>query len=79
MDWKSFMYGVMSILLVIMILASFGFFHIGAFAQKAVATGNIVSGNMPEKCKPPAGQDLESWKEHLGHHAETRDCLKYYG
>lgn len=78
MNWKSFVYGMMSILLVVMILASFGFFHIGALAQGATIAGNTISGNMPEKCKPPAGQDVQSWKEHLGHHAETRDCLKYY-
>ncbi|MDO8460286.1 MAG: hypothetical protein Q7S74_04210 [Nanoarchaeota archaeon] len=35
-------------------------------------------GNLPEKCRLPAGQDVNSWKEHLGHHAETQDCLKYF-
>lgn len=43
--------------------------------------GNAVGGsysNIPEKCKPAAGYDINSWKEHLGHHAETRECLKYF-
>lgn len=34
--------------------------------------------NIPEKCRPPVGQDIESWKQHLSHHAETQDCLKYF-
>ena len=43
--------------------------------------GNTVLGSdsgIPEKCRVPAGQDVNSWKEHLGHHAETKECLKYY-
>lgn len=35
-------------------------------------------GEMPEKCKLPSGQNLESWKEHLGHHSETKECLQYF-
>ena len=41
----------------------------------------IVAGdsdNIPEKCQLPAGQDINAWKEHLGHHAETQDCLQYF-
>ena len=34
--------------------------------------------NLPEKCRPPAGTDITQWKEHLGHHAETQECLKYF-
>ena len=42
--------------------------------------GNIINGNVyiPEKCRLPAGQDVEAWKEHLGHHEETKECLKYF-
>ena len=36
------------------------------------------SGNIPEECKLPAGQDINSWKEHLGHHENTKYCLDYY-
>ena len=41
---------------------------------------NAQSGfeNIPENCRPPAGQDVESWKEHLSHHPETKECLKYF-
>ncbi len=35
-------------------------------------------GEMPEKCRLPSGQNLESWKEHLGHHSETKECLQYF-
>ncbi len=44
-------------------------------------TSNIAQPgfeNIPENCRPPAGQDLTSWKEHLGHHQETKECLKYF-
>ncbi|HLC82895.1 MAG TPA: hypothetical protein VJI69_03625 [Bacteroidia bacterium] len=34
--------------------------------------------SIPEKCRPTAGYTEESWKEHLSHHAETKDCLKYF-
>ena len=34
--------------------------------------------NLPEKCRPPTGEDITSWKEHLSHHIETQDCLKYF-
>ena len=34
--------------------------------------------DIPEECKPPAGQDLQSWKEHLGHHQNTLYCLDYF-
>lgn len=37
------------------------------------------SQDIPEKCRLPAGQDINSWKEHLGHHKDlTRDCLRYF-
>ena len=45
-------------------------------------SGNTNTGgsseSMPEECKVPAGQDLNSWKEHLGHHENTKYCLDYY-
>ena len=34
--------------------------------------------NIPANCRPPAGQDIASWKEHLGHHEDTKECLKYF-
>jgi len=80
MEWKSFFYGVMTVFVLLLATTSFGFVHMGKIN---VLDGNVVgytedSDNIPEKCKLPNGQDLNSWKEHLGHHAETQDCLKYF-
>jgi len=76
MDWESFAYGAVSVFIVILLMATFGFAHVG----NSISTENFegTSSNMPEKCKVPAGQDLGSWLEHLGHHAETQECLKYF-
>lgn len=79
MDWKSFVYGAISMTLLLLITISLGFAHIGSVNGKVVAdssSGNY--GDIPEKCRPQAGYDLESWKEHLGHHADTQECLKYF-
>lgn len=63
-------------LVVVAVLYSTGIVSIN-LRNKAGNVGGS-SGNMPEECKVPAGQDVNSWKEHLGHHAETKDCLKYF-
>lgn len=80
MEWKSFSYGVLTVFVLLLAMASFGLAHVGKINA---LNGNVVgyaeySNNIPEKCKLPNGQDLDSWKEHLGHHAETRECLKYF-
>ena len=36
------------------------------------------SDNIPEECRLPASQDIESWKEHLEHHENTKYCLEYF-
>src|SRR3989344_824586 len=50
----------------------------GQVSASALSDGTgAVSGSqddIPEKCRVPAGQDVDSWKEHLGHHAETKEC-----
>lgn len=76
MDWKSFIYGIFTMLIVLLAMASFGFAHIGNNYTSDVATVNTA--DIPEKCQVPAGQDSTSWKEHLGHHPETQECLKYF-
>ena len=71
---KIILWIVIAVLLVIIIFSTLGF--------KITRNGASIiggSGNMPEKCKLPAGQDIQSWKEHLGHHTDTQECLKYYG
>ena len=81
MDWESFVYGVISVMILLLLMASFGLAHVGSVNGNAVANRAQPSGdyaNIPEKCRPQAGYDIESWKEHLGHHAETQECLKYF-
>ena len=102
MDIESFFYGVISVALLFLVIASLGFIHFGSagtitgmvVAQSSVdsvdsmaghhsggaVADNVQSGseNIPENCRPPAGQDIASWKEHLGHHQETKECLKYF-
>jgi len=80
MDWKSFSYGVLTIFILLFAMTSFGLAHVGkvnAINGDTIASDNSLS-NIPEKCSVPAGQDIDSWKEHLGHHSETKDCLKYF-
>ncbi len=72
---KLIIYGILITIILLLLLVSIGIINLN-FSK---ATGNAANGNnMPEKCKVPAGTDVNSWKEHLGHHAETQDCLKYF-
>ncbi len=81
------------IILLLLIVSTFGMFFLGkmtsASSSKPATEYKETSGlantqidteyaDLPKKCRVPAGQDVNSWKEHLGHHAETRDCLKYF-
>ena len=37
------------------------------------------SEEIPEACRLPEDRDdIESWKQHLGHHQNTLYCLEYY-
>ncbi len=78
MEWKSFVYGIITALVLLLAMASFGYAHIGSLSVNGNVVSGSVSGDIPEKCQVPAGQDLEGWVEHLGHHAETRECLQYF-
>lgn len=63
---------VIGVLAAVVIIAGYNAFF--SPTRNAVASQN----NMPEKCQMPAGTTPEKWKEHLGHHAETQECLQYY-
>lgn len=78
MEWKSYIYGILTVFVLLLALASFGLAHIGETGLSGNAVSQSSLDNIPEKCRVPAGQDLESWKEHLGHHGETKECLKYF-
>lgn len=47
------------------------------FGKKTGNSGGS-SENIPQECRLPEGQDLNSWKEHLGHHENTKYCLQYF-
>ena len=70
--------------IVILLLLLFGTFGMFILKSSPNNTGSVaaqsdsISGDMPEKCRLPAGQDVEAWKEHLGHHEEIKECLKYF-
>jgi len=68
------------VILLLLLVGTFGMFILGSSDSNmgSVAQAGGASGDMPEKCRLPAGQDVDSWKEHLGHHSETQDCLKYF-
>ena len=76
---KIILYGILIAFVLMLLLASFGIISVnfgGKTAGNSVSSGSYDS--LPEKCRVPAGQDINSWKEHLSHHAETQDCLKYF-
>ena len=71
---------VMGILL-LLLAGAFGMFLLKSSQNntESVATqSDSVSGDIPEKCRLPAGQDVNSWKEHLSHHSDLKECLKYF-
>ena len=72
MNKKIITYIVIGIIILLLLFSSFGMIKFNS------NTNSESSNNIPEKCRVPQGQDIESWKEHLGHHAETKDCLQYF-
>jgi len=80
MDKKILIYGAVIVVVLVLLLASLGIIKFGSSSggSSSSSSSSISSGDMPEKCKVGQGYDLQSWKEHLGHHAETKPCLDYY-
>lgn len=74
---KAIIYSILLLLILFLLLVSTGLIDLKYGKQSQSATSASNEG-IPEKCQIPAGEDVESWKEHLGHHAETRECLKYF-
>ena len=68
------------IILALLLISTFGMFILNSSDNSISVTpqSNSAYGEIPEKCKLPAGQDVNAWKEHLGHHSETQECLKYF-
>ena len=78
MDRKVLIYGGLIVIILVIVLISLGVINFSGKVSAAQVTGSNQYSNLPEKCRPTAGQDIESWKEHLGHHAETKECLNYF-
>ncbi|MBU0963170.1 MAG: hypothetical protein KKD48_04675 [Nanoarchaeota archaeon] len=69
------------ILLFVFIAITLGVIIFSVFGFKIPSNNNPSNSNyanIPEKCRPSAGYDIESWKEHLSHHTETQECLQYF-
>ena len=78
-DGRVIIYGILIIVILLLLLVSFGVINLNF--GKTTGTGNTANseyGNMPEKCRPPSGESISAWKEHLGHHADTQECLSYF-
>ena len=76
---KFILYIIVIAMILLLVLASLGIINLNfgkSIGNAASSLGNYA--NIPEKCRPTAGYNIESWKEHLGHHAETQECLKYF-
>lgn len=76
MDKRIIAYIVIGIIILLLLFSSFGMINFNLNTNSNTNSENY--GDMPENCRPPAGQDIESWKEHLGHHEDTLYCLEYY-
>ncbi|MEK6915489.1 MAG: hypothetical protein AABW89_03030 [Nanoarchaeota archaeon] len=73
---KVVLYGALILVVFLLLLFSLGVFDLSK--NKTIQSVSKETGGIPEKCQIPEGQEIDSWKEHLGHHAETKDCLKYF-
>ena len=77
-SWKTV---VIVVLVVLLFFGAFtAFFVMRSDNLKSVSSDSLDSSQdkIPEKCRLPVGEDVNSWKEHLGHHAETQECLNYF-
>jgi len=80
MDKETIIIIIVAILVIFAVLYTTGIIsiNIGKSGNSVGASGIKSSGNMPQECQAPAGQDINAWKEHLGHHENTKYCLDYY-
>lgn len=77
------------VILILLVSGTFGMFLLNEKEHTSSSNPTISNNNantptdskysdLPEECRPPAGQDINAWKEHLGHHENTRECLQYF-
>ena len=74
---KTIIYSILILFILFLLSVSLGIINLKSDKSSQSVTSE-TNQNIPEECQAPSGQDIESWKEHLGHHAETKDCLKYF-
>lgn len=77
---KTILYGIFVVLILLLILGSSRVINFNP-NKTTDATENTAGGeygNIPEKCRPPNGESVSEWKEHLGHHPDTQECLSYF-
>lgn len=75
---KAIVYSALLLIVLLLLSVSLGIINLKSDKFAGSPTGEANSKDMPEKCKLPSGQEVNSWKEHLSHHAETKECLKYF-
>ena len=73
---KIILYVIIGVILLLLMFSSFDMIRFNNTGENSGS--NSINGNIPEKCRKPDGQDLESWKAHLSHHQNTLYCLDYY-
>ncbi|MEK6854713.1 MAG: hypothetical protein AABX73_00650 [Nanoarchaeota archaeon] len=74
---KAIVYGILIALVLLLLLISFGVVNPN-FGKSIGKTASGEYSNIPEKCRPPSGESISAWKEHLSHHTDTQECLKYF-
>ena len=74
-DGKVVIYGIVIVLVLVLVFVSLNIkFLVYKNQQKDLKSED----NIPSKCKIPYGEDVKSWKEHLSHHSDLEECLKYF-
>ena len=74
---KAVIYSIILLIVLLLLSISLGMINLSSDKQSQ-SSGEESNENIPEKCQIPPGEDTDSWKEHLGHHAATKECLKYF-
>ncbi len=73
---KSLIFGVVFLIVLLTIAVVVKLNTNGQTANGDLSKYN--SEKIPQECRLPQGENLQSWKEHLGHHQNTLYCLDYY-
>ena len=74
---KIIIYSTLILIVLLILFLNLGVISLNSDKSSQITTSE-TNQNIPEKCQVPSGQNIDSWKEHLGHHTETQDCLKYF-